>query len=189
MTIGESIRYHRKRLDLTQAELADRVGVTPQAVSKWENDVGLPDITMAVPLARALGTTTDELLRFGERYQEFERIWMRTQEETRMDEKALLEVALAALKEFPYDRNFLFRAAVGQMILAIRSEDDDESRDYIGQALANAAFYVEMSAGEETARVQSAKDFYKRMKDRCRIVNGRYELKPEFRGLDVEIVI
>ena len=144
---------------------------------------------MAVPLARALGTTTDELLRFGERYQEFEQLWMRTQEETRMDEKALLEVALAALKEFPHDRNFLFRAAVGQMILAIRSEDDDESRDYIGQALANAAFYVEMSAGEEAAIKQSARNFYKRMKDRCQVVNGFYELKPEFCGPDVQIVI
>ena len=189
MTIGESIRYHRKRLHLTQAELADRIGVSPQAVSKWENDGGLPDISMAVPLARDLGTTTDELLRFGERYQEFEQLWMRTQEETRMDEKALLEVALAALKEFPYDRNFLFRAAVGQMILAIRSEDDDESRDYIGQALANAAFYVEMSAGEEAAKKQSARNFYKRMKDRCQVVNGFYELKPEFCGPDVQIVI
>lgn len=184
MTIGESIRYHRKRLNLTQAELADRVGVSPQAVSKWENGVGLPDISMAVPLARALGTTTDELLRFGERYQEFEQLWMRTIEETRMDEKAMLKVSLGALKEFPYDRTFLFRAAVDQMILAIRSKDDDESRDYIGQALANAALYVEMSARE-----QSARDFYKRMKDRCRIVNGEYELKPEFRGPDVRIVI
>ena len=189
MTIGESIRYHRKRLHLTQAELADRIGVSPQAVSKWENDVGLPDISMAVPLARALGTTTDELLRFGERYQEFEQLWMRTQEETRMDEKALLEVARAALKEFPHDRNFLFRAAVGQMILAIRSEDDEESRDYIGRALANAAFYVEMSAGEEAVLKQSARDFYKRMKARCQVVNGFYELKPEFRGPDVQIVI
>lgn len=189
MTIGESIRYHRKRLHLTQAELADRIGVSPQAVSKWENDVGFPDITMAVPLARALGTTTDELLRFGERYQEFEQLWMRTQEENRMDEKALLEVALAALKEFPYDRIFLFRAAVGQMILAIRSEDDDESRDYIGRALANAAFYVEMSAGEEAVLKQSARNFYKRMKERCQVVNGFYELKPEFRGPDVQIVI
>ena len=189
MTIGESIRYHRKRLGLTQAELADRLGVTPQAVSKWESGVGLPDITMAVPLARALGTTTDELLRFGERYQEFEQLWMKTIKETRMDEKAMLKVSLAALKEFPYDRNFLFRAAVDQMVLAIRSEDDEESRDYIGQALANASFYVEMSAGEQTTIMQSARDFYKRMKDRCRIVNGRYELKPEFRGPDVQIMI
>ena len=66
MTIGESIRYHRKRLGLTQLALAERVGVSVQAISKWETNTGLPDITMAVPLARALGTTTDELLQFGQ---------------------------------------------------------------------------------------------------------------------------
>ena len=72
MTIGESIQYHRKRLGLTQTQLAHRLHVTTQAVCSWENDIDLPDITMAVPLARALGTTTDELLRFGERYREYE---------------------------------------------------------------------------------------------------------------------
>lgn len=139
---------------------------------------------MAVPLARALGTTTDELLRFGEHYQEFEDLYQKTMKETRMDPKALLEVSLAALKEFHYDRTFLFRAAVDQMLLAVEAEDDDESRDYIGQALANAAFYREMSPGN-----QSARDFYKRMKSYCRIVNGFYELKDEFRGPDAKIII
>ena len=57
MTIGQSIRYHRKRLNLTQAQLAEQLNVTAQAVSRWENDTGLPDITMAVPLARALYQT------------------------------------------------------------------------------------------------------------------------------------
>lgn len=52
MTIGQSIRYHRKRLNLTQNQLAQLLDVTPQAVSRWENDTGLPDISMAVPLAR-----------------------------------------------------------------------------------------------------------------------------------------
>ena len=39
MTIGESIRHHRKKLNLTQAQLAERLRVTPQAVSKWESGV------------------------------------------------------------------------------------------------------------------------------------------------------
>lgn len=78
MTIGESIRHHRKKLNLTQAQLAERLSVTPQAVSKWESGAGLPDLSMAVPLARALGITTDELLRFGERYREFEERWKQT---------------------------------------------------------------------------------------------------------------
>ena len=98
MTIGESIRYHRKRLKLTQAELAGRLNVTAQAVSRWENDTGLPDITMAVPLARALGTTTDELLRFGERHQEFEALWGQTLKTYGDDPEKLLPISLAALK-------------------------------------------------------------------------------------------
>ena len=93
MTIGESIRHHRKRLGLTQAQLAERLNVTAQAVSRWENDTGLPDITMAVPLARALGTTTDELLRFGERYQEFEDLWRKTLRAYGDDPAHLLPVA------------------------------------------------------------------------------------------------
>ena len=78
MTIGKSIRHHRKRLGLTQLELAERVGVSVQAISKWETSTGLPDIAMAAPLARAMGTTTDELLQFGQRRKEQERLWMET---------------------------------------------------------------------------------------------------------------
>lgn len=185
MTIGESIRYHRKRLGLTQAELADRVGVSAQAVSKWENNVGLPDISMAVPLARALGTTTDELLRFGERYQEFEDLWRTTLQFTRCDPEKLLEVALAALKEFPHDRIFLFRAAIEELTLASKAEDSDVSRDYIGRALANAAYYAEMSPGDQNAR-----SFYKRMLAKCRLsANGDYELREEFRGPNVSDIL
>lgn len=151
MTIGESIRYHRKRLNLTQTQLAQRLNVTVQAVSKWENDVGLPDISMAVPLARALGTTTDELLRFGERYQEFENRWKETLRTCGDDPEKLLPVSLEALKEFPHDRIFLFRTAFNQERLAELAEDEALHMQYIGQALTNARLYCEMSPDDPTA--------------------------------------
>lgn len=150
MTIGQSIRYHRKRLNLTQAQLAQRLNVTAQAVSRWENDTGLPDITMAVPLARALGTTTDELLRFGERYQEYENRWKATLRSCGDDPEKLLEVSLAALKEFPHDRIFLFRTAINQERLAEITEDHELHIHYIGQALVNARLYWEMSPDDPT---------------------------------------
>lgn len=161
MTIGESIRYHRKRLNLTQAQLAERLNVTAQAVSRWENDTGLPDISMAVPLARALGTTTDELLRFGERYQEFENRWKETLQTFGDDPEKLLPVSLAALKEFRYDRIFLFRTAVNQERLAELAEDEAQSMDYIGQALVHARLYWEMDPDSRSAR-----QYYQRLKDK-----------------------
>ena len=62
MSIGENIRSMRRRCGLTQEELAGLLSVTPQAVSKWENGNGMPDITQLVPLAQIFGITTDTLL-------------------------------------------------------------------------------------------------------------------------------
>lgn len=61
-TIGSRIAQKRKDLGLTQEELAQRLGVSSQAVSKWENDISCPDISLLPVLAKALGCTTDALL-------------------------------------------------------------------------------------------------------------------------------
>ncbi len=61
-TLGKRIVFHRKKLGLTQDRLAELLGVTAQAVSKWENDQSCPDITMLPKLAEVFGITTDELL-------------------------------------------------------------------------------------------------------------------------------
>ena len=61
-TLGKRIVAHRKRLGLTQDRLAELLGVTAQAVSKWENDQYCPDITMLPKLAQTFGVSVDELL-------------------------------------------------------------------------------------------------------------------------------
>ena len=61
-TLGKRIVQHRKRLNLTQEQLAESLGVTAQAVSKWENDQSCPDINMLPKLAQLFGTTVDALL-------------------------------------------------------------------------------------------------------------------------------
>lgn len=61
-TLGKRIVYHRKRLGMTQDKLAERLGVTAQAISKWENDQACPDISTLPRLAALFGITTDELL-------------------------------------------------------------------------------------------------------------------------------
>lgn len=61
-TLGKRIAAGRKLLGITQDRLAEQLGVTAQAVSKWENDQSCPDITMLPKLAEIFGTTTDALL-------------------------------------------------------------------------------------------------------------------------------
>ena len=56
MTFGENFKQNRKRLSLTQEEIALRLMVTPQAVSKWENDQGTPDISLLIPISELFDT-------------------------------------------------------------------------------------------------------------------------------------
>lgn len=62
MNLGNKILELRKQKNITQEELAAVLGVTPAAVSKWENNYTLPDILMLGALADFFAVTTDELL-------------------------------------------------------------------------------------------------------------------------------
>ena len=59
---GITIKQLRESRDLTQAELAEKIGVSSKTVSKWETGKGLPDITLLQPLAEALGISVIELM-------------------------------------------------------------------------------------------------------------------------------
>ena len=61
-TIGSRIAKCRKEKGMTQEELAIKLGVSAQAVSKWEHDISCPDISLLPQLVRVLGITSDELL-------------------------------------------------------------------------------------------------------------------------------
>lgn len=61
MTFGDIITKYRKQLGLTQEGLAARLGVTNQAVSKWESDQSCPDVALLPKLADLFGITIDEL--------------------------------------------------------------------------------------------------------------------------------
>jgi len=60
-TIGQTIKKLRKERNLTQEELAQQLNVTSKAVSKWENETGMPDISQVVPLASVFGVSADVL--------------------------------------------------------------------------------------------------------------------------------
>lgn len=61
-TLGKRIAERRKRHNLTQEEFSVLLGVTAQAVSKWENDVSCPDIMLLPKIAEILEVSIDELM-------------------------------------------------------------------------------------------------------------------------------
>ena len=63
MTLGERIAYYRGALGFSQGELAEKLGVSRQAVSKWETDAGLPDLDRLIALSGLYNITLDELVK------------------------------------------------------------------------------------------------------------------------------
>lgn len=60
--IGEFISSQRRKKNLTQAALAEKLGITDRAVSKWERGKGLPDVSLMLDLCEIFGITVNELL-------------------------------------------------------------------------------------------------------------------------------
>ena len=93
MSLGKVIRKYRKIRNLTQEEMAARLGVSAPAVNKWENENSYPDITLLAPIARLLGISLDTLLCF--------------REELTMEEiNEIVRKADRRLKEETYDETF-----------------------------------------------------------------------------------
>ena len=62
MTIGESIKHYRLQKQMTQEKLAAELNISFQAISKWERNESLPDVTIVARLAEILNVTCDALL-------------------------------------------------------------------------------------------------------------------------------
>ena len=60
--IGKFIAEHRKKVDLTQVQLAKKLGITDKAISKWERGIAMPDSSVMLELCDILGITVNELL-------------------------------------------------------------------------------------------------------------------------------
>jgi hypothetical protein len=63
MNMADRIQYLRKTNEISQEELADKVGVSRQAVSKWESEQSLPDLGKIITMSDYFGVTTDYILK------------------------------------------------------------------------------------------------------------------------------
>ncbi|MBQ8783763.1 MAG: helix-turn-helix transcriptional regulator [Clostridia bacterium] len=101
--IGKQIRDFRKAKNLTQEQLADLIGVSFQAVSKWENNIAFPDITLIPKLAQLLGVSIDELFDYSssEIEKEIELICTRSYECREANPEKGREIIEEGLKKYP----------------------------------------------------------------------------------------
>lgn len=93
-TLGQKIAELRRTANITQEILAEKMGVSPQAVSKWENDQSCPDIMLLRDLAGTLGVTVDELLS----PQKLDRAVLLPQEQRKKADDMLLRIVIYSSK-------------------------------------------------------------------------------------------
>ncbi len=160
MSIGKVIRKYRKEKNMTQEEMAVRLGVTAPAVNKWENENSLPDIMLLAPIARLLGISLDTLLSFREEL---------TKEEingiiNELDEKlqtAPFGECFQWIKErielYPNCEGLMFSAAVVLQAQLLLQEIPDKE-DY--EAYTVSLFERVLQSEDEAMRLQAADSLF-----------------------------
>lgn len=140
-TMGQIIRRLRRARDLTQEELAEQLNLSAAAISKWENDTSMPDISQVVPLANLFGVPTDVLFGVHEADHEAE-VRARLEEIFRMCDNCpdgkeaetalvILDQYREAMRLYPNHSTILVNAmAFAEMVL---SQNGAELKALIGQ--------------------------------------------------------
>lgn len=103
MSLGNSLFTARKRSGMSQEEVAERLGVSRQTISKWETDETLPDIRQSKRLAVLYHLSLDELIDFDADVKEIEEVIERTREEAqkKIDWTKMWDKKYPVLTEYP----------------------------------------------------------------------------------------
>lgn len=127
--IGENIKMLRKKQDITQERLAEYLGVSHQAVSKWESGDIYPDISLLPRIANMFGTSMDELFSYNEEINEkrIEEISKKYHKFLRDgDLKSAEDLIREGIKEFPRNYNFMLYLA-SNLIEKYNSEEKNKA--------------------------------------------------------------
>ena len=167
MSLGKVIRKYRKNRNLTQEEMAGRLGVTASAVNKWENENSYPDITLLAPIARLLNISLDTLLSFREDLTTEEINEIVCEADSKLKEESYDEAFLWAkkkLEQYPNCEELILNIAIIFDAQRIVHEVSNKAEydDYL------CSLYVRvLDSDDETIRIRAADSlvgFYMRKK-------------------------
>ena len=160
MELWQVIRKYRKKKNLTQEEMAARLGVSAPAVNKWENGNSMPDIMMLAPIARLLGITTDELLSFSEELTEKEIKDIVDEADRRLKEQSFEEAfcwARQIIERYPNCEMLIWQIAVIFDARRMMKEVQDEE---IYDPIICAWYQRALESRDETVRQRSADSLF-----------------------------
>ena len=126
---GQRLKEYRSKNGLSQEAVAKRLGVSAQAVSKWEKGKSLPDLSVLLPLSELFGVSADELLGGEPPAGRWEAEWHRAIRAGDPGRAAI--TALQALEQFPGDNRFLCRLAEAEFLAGIRAEKEEDRQRFL----------------------------------------------------------
>ncbi|MBE6694122.1 MAG: helix-turn-helix transcriptional regulator [Ruminococcaceae bacterium] len=157
--IGEKIRLLRKKNGMTQDGLALRVGVTPQAVSRWESGICYPDMDSLPLIADAFGASMDELLCYdGAKNEQAVKEYAERAEWYLDRDRAeeALELLRSACAELP--SSYVLRLSLAKVLshICAETEDDEKARGMLSEAVSLCRHILEDCA-EDGVRDETKK--------------------------------
>ena len=140
MSFGKTIKNLRRNSDLTQEKLAELLNISPQAVSRWETDVAMPDISLLPPLANLFGVTTDYLLGM-DTYQkdlrkvEFDKAFFEYWKHD--DKESNYQIAVRAAAEYPGNMEYIEWLASSEYYVAFLRKNESEFRELLEKSVSH----------------------------------------------------
>lgn len=123
--LHQMIRFYRRKLEMTQEDVASALGVAPQTISKWERAETYPDITLLPALANLFGVTTDQLLGMDQLHEEqrIGKVYTQAREKLRKKEwHGAVALYEQALRIWPNDAGLLTDLAMALALAGGQAE-------------------------------------------------------------------
>ena len=135
MNIGTNIYTLRKEKKITQAQLAEKLGVSEQAVSKWENDQCAPDVSLFPIIAEFFGVSIDRLFGYHtSSYNDDVEAIMKAADDS-MDTYQEIEIISEGLNKYPNSPDLKIYLAFSLSMVNRFSNDEKEKKDAIEKAI------------------------------------------------------
>lgn len=144
---GQLIEKYRKEKNLTQVELADKLGVSKSAISKWENGNNLPDITLLEPLSEILGI--DKLLLFTSEYEAKEEANEKTKQVKKKDIFKIITISILFIFSIAFT-NYISYKLYKHKLSILESQETSVYRFYSTDEEYYVNGYIIFQNGEST---------------------------------------